>query len=171
MAEEAASSYTRQSNSLFKATQDAASHAEKIKQTSWQAQRDNFLSSAKFVLESLHSLSVDMTRLMDGEVSEKTWKAYQKGDIAAFTSRLVSMKEELPLAKMQEKFSADHEFRTYVSRYIRQYEEVYEQALSNDHGELLASTFATSDMGKLYEILCDIAGRSSLVKKLSTRAA
>ena len=169
--EEAASSYVRQSNSLFKATQDASAHADKIRQADWRVQRESFLGSARFVLESLHSLSVDLTRMIDGEVQEKTWKSYQKGDISAFTHRLVEKKEELPLAKMRDKYGADNEFRTYINRFIRQFEEVYEQAHSNDHGELLSVTFASSDIGKLYEILCDIANRQSLIKKLALRAA
>ncbi len=169
--EEAASSYVRQSNSLFKATEDAAASAEKIRQTDWHVQRETFLGSTKFVLESLHSLSVDITRSIDGGVQERTWKLYKKGDIAAFTSMLVDRKESLPMGKTKEKYKNDNEFRTYINRFARQFEEIYEQSLANNYGELLAATFASSDIGKLYGTLCEIAGRQNIIKRLQARAA
>ena len=109
--------------------------------------------------------------MMEGEVQEKVWKAYQKGDISAFTTRLLDMRDKLPFDKMRQKYSSDNEFRTYVNRFMRQFEEVYEQAADNDHGEILSATFGSSDIGRLYEILTDIAGRPSMIKKKASRAA
>lgn len=169
--DEASSSYVRQSEALAKASQDATNQADKIRQSDLRIQRESFMGSAKFVLESLHSLSVDLTRMTEGGVQEKVWKTYQKGDVAAFTARLLEIEDKIPMKKMQDKYGVDNEFRTYVNRFIRQFEDVYEQAHNNDHGELISTTFASSDIGKLYEILCDIAGRRSLVKKLTSRAA
>ncbi len=164
-AEEAAGSFDRQSNALFKAAQEAATQADKIRESGLRHQRDSFMGAAKFVVESLHSLSVDITRMLEGEVQERTWKAYQKGDVAAFTRRLVEMGDKLPMDKVRAKFADDTEFRTYVSRYIRQFEEIYEQAVANDHGNLLSSTFASSDVGKLYGVLCDATGRKLQTEK------
>ena len=59
----------------------------------------------------------------------------------------------------------DHEFRTYINRFIRQFEEVYEQAQANDHGELLSSIFASSDIGALYDVLCDIADHKNMTQR------
>ena len=67
----------------------------------------------------------------------------------------------MPIDKSQRKFIEDGEFRTYVLRFIRQYEELLEQAQANDYGDLLSSVFSTSDIGKLYKVLCEIAGRNS----------
>lgn len=161
--EESAASYLRQSHSLFKATQDASAQAEKIRESDLRIQRESFMSSAKFVLESLHSLSVDLTRMMEGDIKEKIWKAYQKGDISAFTKRLLEVKDKLPMAKIKDKYENDNEFRTYLNRFTRQFEEVYEQAYENDHGELLTATFASSDIGGLYVLLCDVAGKKSVI--------
>ena len=124
-----------------------------------RTQREAFMSSAKFIVESLHSLSVDFTRMIDGEVSEKTWRAFQKGDVGAFTRRLVQMGSDIPQDKIRAKFSSDSEFRTYVQRYIRQFEELYDQAVSVDHGEMLTATFVSSDVGNLYQILCAASGK------------
>ncbi len=160
-AEEASSSYARQSNVLFKAAQDAVAQIDKIKDVQGRAQRDAFLSSAKFVIESLHSLSVDFVRVLEGGVEDKTWKSFQKGDVAAFTRRLVQNLDQLPQDKVRAKFAGDSEFRGYVQRFIRQFEDMFDQAISNDHGELLAATFLSSDIGRLYHTLCTVTGREA----------
>ena len=146
-------------NALFKAIQEAVHHTDKIRKEEWRIQRNAFMGSAKFIVESLHSLSVDLTRMQEGEVPEKTWKAFQKGDVSAFTRRLAHMGDNLPIDRIREKFAKDSEFRSYVQRFLRQYEELYEQAVANDHGDLLGSTFMSSDIGKLYLLLCSAAGR------------
>jgi hypothetical protein len=130
-----------------------------IRDSEWKAKREAFMSSSKFVVESLHSLSVDVTRMLEGEIQEKTWKSYQKGDMYAFTRRLVEMGDKLPMDRVRDKYASDSEFRNYVSRFIRQFEEVYDQALTNDHGDLLGTTFMSSDIGKLYQLLCTATGR------------
>lgn len=167
----AASAFGKQSESLFKASQDAVRFTQDIHNTQVRGERDAFMSSAKFVIESLHSLSVDLTRMLDGEISEKTWKAFQKGDVGAFTRKLVQMDGQMPLDKARIKFGKDTEFRTYVQRYIRQFEELYAQAIENDHGALLSSTFASSEVGKLYQFLCDVSGREARFGKDSLKAA
>lgn len=170
-AEEAGSIFSKQSDALFKASKDAVDFANKIRQSEWRTQRDGFFASAKFVVESLHSLSVDITRMLEGEVPEKTWKAFQKGDIAAFTQRLVMIREDIPVEKVRKKYTEDSEFRNYVNRYLRQFEEVFEQAAQNDHSDLLASTFYSSDVGKLYEYLCNVCGREPKSEKYRKKAA
>lgn len=170
-ADEAASAFGRQSNALFKAVQDATYNAEKIRKEEGRVQREAFLTSAKFLIESLHSLSVDLTRMMDGEVPEKTWRAFQKGDVGAFTRRLAQLGVDMPVDRIRAKFADDTEFRTYVQRFIRQFEEIFEQAVANDHGDLLAATFASSDVGGLYVTLCQAAGREPKLTRDERRVA
>lgn len=162
-AEVAASAFTRQSNTLFKAVQDVAIHAEKIRDSQWKTQREAFLSSSKFVIESLYSLSLDVARHLESDLDTRVLKAYQKGDVAAFTRHLVEVAPHIPAERAQRKFLEDGEFRNYVQRFIRQFEELLEQAQGNDYGDLLSSIFTTSDIGKLYKILCEIAGRNARI--------
>jgi hypothetical protein len=105
---------------------------------------------------------------MEGDVPEKLWKAYQKGDIAVFTQRLVESLDKVPVDKVREKFASDNEFRNYVQRYIRQFEDIFDQAMDTDRGDLLGSTFIASDIGKLYRFLCLTAGREA--RNLSDRS-
>lgn len=169
--QESAENFGRQSKSLIKASQDAARFAENIRKASGRAQGDAFMSASKFIIESLHSLSVDVTRTLDGEISEKTWKSFQKGDVAAFTRRLSELSTDIPMDKARDKFAKDTEFRTYVQRFLRQFEEMYEQAYSNDHGAMLSTTISSSEVGKLYGLLCDIAGKKPVIEEKTAKAA
>jgi hypothetical protein len=170
-AEEASSAYARQSNVLFNAAQEAVAQIDKIKEVQGRTQRDAFLSSAKFVIESLHSLALDFVRVLDGTIEDKTWKAFQKGDVAAFTRRLVQNIDHLPQDKVRSKFATDSEFRSYVQRYMRQFEDLFDQAAANDHGELLVATFLSSDIGRLYQSLCTITGREPKAGRDLAKAA
>lgn len=160
-ADEAAFSFTRHSNVLFRALQEVSAQTEKIKDTQWKAQREAFLSSSRFVIESLYSLSLDVSRHLESNVDERVLRAYQKGDVGAFTRHLVEIAPKIPAERTQRKFIEDGEFRNYVQRFIRQFEEILEQSQNNDYGDLLSSVFSTSDIGKLYKILCEVAGRSA----------
>ncbi len=170
-AREAALSFGKQSESLFKASQDAKDFMGEIDSLTHRARTDAFMAGAKFVVESLHSLSVDVTRLLDGNVSEKSWRAFQSGDVGIFTRKLARLGDTWPTEKAQEKFEKDSEFRTFVLRYIRQFEELYEQVESNDHNALLATTMGSSDVAKLYGFLCAVAKRDSVLGKNAAKAA
>jgi ABC-type transporter Mla subunit MlaD len=144
---------------LEKAAVVAQQQAEALRAQEAKLKRDTFFSSTKFVVESLHSLALDFTRLLDGELPEKTWKSYQKGDLGAFTRRLLNARDEETQQKIRYKFKEDLEFRTYAQRYLRQFEEIYDSASANDHADLLTTVFLTSDVGKLYQFLCTVLER------------
>ena len=163
--QKSAKEFADQAETLFRTSHEAANNVKKMKDSEYRVQRQGFMTSAKFVVESLHSLSVDVTRLMDGEISEKTWKAFQKGDVSAFTRKLVEGSGKWPLKKAQEKFARDSEFRNYVQRFIRQFEDMYTQAVGSDHSALLSSTIGSSEVAKLYDFLCNVSEQPSCLKQ------
>lgn len=155
--------FVKQSSLLAKASEEAAKQAKTVVESDFHLKREAFFSSARFIVESLHSLSVDLTRLLSGgEIPEKMWKTYQKGDKGIFTKHLLQLNDENAFEKIRKKYADDHEFRNYVQRYFRQYEDVFSQALKNDHGELLSLTFASSDIGKLYHVLCTLMNHDAV---------
>ena len=156
--EETAGTLGRQTDALSRAIAEAGTHIEKIRAGEGRVQRDAFLVAAKFIVESLHSLSLDITRSLDGEIGERTWKAYQRGDTSAFTRRLAGTEGNVSPDRVRDKFAGDAEFRNYVQRFLRQYEEIAGQAAASDHGGLLTGVFASSDIGKLYQFLCSVTG-------------
>lgn len=165
---EASDTFTHQSEALFKAVQDVQDNIRAIKHQEIKAERSAFLSSSRFIVESLHSLSVDVSRVLEGgDVSERAWQAFQRGDVSVFTRKLAELGESWPIEKAREKFKNDAEFRTYIQRFIRQFEEIYEQASANDHNALLGATIGSSDLAKLYGQLCKIAGKVSKISQIA----
>lgn len=159
--EDAVTGFAEHGNILRNTVNGLATQMQNVKDVQAKTERETFLSSAKFVIESLYSLAVDVSRHLEGELDVRVLRTYQKGDVSAYVRHLVEMAPRMPIDKSQRKFIEDGEFRTYVLRFIRQYEELLEQAQANDYGDLLSSVFSTSDIGKLYKVLCEIAGRSS----------
>ena len=160
-AEEAAGVFTRNSATLYRSVQEIADQAKKLKDTQLHAERESFLAASKFVIESLYSLALDVSRHLEDEIDARALRSYQRGDVASFARHLVEISNKIPLERSQKKFIEDSDFRTYILRFVRQYEELLEQSQANDHGDLLSSLFQTSDIGKLYKILCEIAGRNA----------
>lgn len=158
-AEEATSVFSRNSTNLYRSVQEIADQAKKLKDTQLRNERESFLTASRFVVESLYSLSVDISRHLGDDMDPRVLRAYQRGDISAFAKHLVDSAQRIPLDRAQRRFIEDSEFRTYTLRFIRQYEELVEQAKGNDYGELMSSLFTTSDIGKLHKILSEIAGR------------
>jgi hypothetical protein len=157
--EDAAAVFLTQSTALVKASREAMQQSEAVRQAEFHARRDAFLNAAKFVLESLHSLSVDFNRLLDEEIPEKTWKAFYRGDSTIFTRRLLGMRDHFPADAIRRKYDEDGEFRGYVQRYLRQFEELFDQAVRQEQGDVLSSTLMTSDVGKVYLLICTALGR------------
>ncbi|MEC9235458.1 MAG: hypothetical protein VX803_04335 [Pseudomonadota bacterium] len=160
LSENAASELSRHSNNLAKSVRDAELAIERIAEVRQKSQQEAFMDSAKFIVESLHSLSVDITRqIKDGDIDDKTWKAFKKGDVAAFTRRLVDIDFEQNTDKLKDKYEKDNAFRSYTMRFIKQFEEIIEHAYATSHADILCAAFLSSDLGKLYQGLCFISGR------------
>jgi methyl-accepting chemotaxis protein len=158
-AEHAVDMFSKQSDAMLKSARIAVEKAQEIEKTELRVGRENFLSSARFVLESLHSLSIDFVRMIDGEISEKDWKAYQKGDVGLFTAHVAKTLDQIPADKIRNKYSEDTEFRNYVQKFMRQFEDILEQTDTVDRGAVLGTTFAASDVGKIYRFFVNVTGR------------
>ncbi|MAZ76894.1 MAG: hypothetical protein CMH31_06305 [Micavibrio sp.] len=166
--EQASSIFAKRSESMHKTAAVTSENVKKLQETQQQMRQEVFMGAAKFVMESLHSLAVDLTRAIDGGIHERMWKAYNNGDIGIFTSYLVSIEDELPVDDYQQKFIKDPEFRNYIKSFINQYEDMIDQSIKVDNGALLATTFSTSDVGKLYRLLCVIADTAPLTQVKET---
>jgi len=152
-----AAEFGEQAKNLTSASREALQQAEILRNTEFRSKRETFLNSAKFVLENLRSMSVDMVRLLEGEVPEKQWKAYLHGETGVFVKQLVSMKYEAGATqKFRDRYEENAAFRTVVQNYVRQFEENLAQAVALDNGDLLTSVFMTSDIGKIYLFLAQL---------------
>jgi hypothetical protein len=155
----AADTFAAQAQALSEASRLASAQAEALAEAEIHAKRDTFLSASKFVLESLHSMSIDFSRLLEVDTPDKSLKGYAAGDMGIFTRRLLGLKDRVPTEKIRAKYESDSEMRGHVNRYLRQFEELLDQAGTVDHGGVLNTTLLTSDVGKLYAMLCATLGR------------
>ena len=147
--------------------------AKDLQQASWKAQAltetlklrtdevgsEDFLRHAAFVSERLQSLAVDMNRLMETSVSEEDWRRYSSGERSIFVRKILGFREKSKLAAISKKFQREEEFRGYVTRYLDQFEGLLSEAKKVDRGDVLGTTFLSSDMGKVYMLLCRAVGR------------
>jgi hypothetical protein len=159
--DDAVGGFSKHGQTLQNTMHELSNQISEIKQTQAKTERDGFIESSKFMVESLYSLAIDVSRHLEGDIDFKVLRAYQRGDVSAYIRHLVDIMPRVPIEKSQRKFIEDGEFRTYVLRFIRQYEELLAQAQLRDYSDMLSNVFSSSDVGKLYKSLCEIAGRSS----------
>lgn len=155
----------RQLAEIQQVSQEAVSQTERLQDHSLRQRRELFLGNAKQVIEGLHSLSIDLTKALDPQAQHQDWRAIANGDLGTFTKRLLGIKEDIPAQKIREKYWQNAEFRSAVMRYLRQFEELFGQALQIDTADLLAATLMTSDIGKLYTYLATALDHQQLPQK------
>ncbi|MFZ4761224.1 MAG: hypothetical protein ACOYK8_00210 [Alphaproteobacteria bacterium] len=158
-------SIEEQKQQLARISEDASETTFQIRNAEIRARRDAFLSSAKFVIETLHSLSGDLSKYLETNIPAKVWKSYMKGETGLFTHRLYNMREYISADRLITKFENDNEFREAVNRYIRLFEELFDQAMRSDQGDLLSATLMSSDVGKVYFLLSSSLGRERINEK------
>lgn len=124
--------------------------------------RQAFIASARPVLEGLHVLAVDIDRLLDEDIPDSAWRAFHRGDLSAFTRRLAARRDSLPLEEISGRYGRDEEFRGHVDRYVHQFERVIADALRHESGDLMSTGLITSDIGKVYMLLCTALDRQPL---------
>ncbi len=133
--------------------------ASKIRDDYEVEARDLFKRTSRHIIEDLNSISIDLTRALDGEVSEADWRRYIKGDRTIFSRSLLRNRQDAIIRKIAERVRSDAEMRGYVSRYVELFDQLLHSAESSDSENLLHATFLTSDVGKLYVILGKALGK------------
>ena len=109
----------------------------------------------------LQSLAIDMNRILETELSEDDWQRYSKGEKGLFVRKMLGMRERSRLAAVAQRYREDSEFREYVNRYIAQFEGALGEAKKRDMDGVLATTFLTADVGKVYMLLIRAIGREN----------
>lgn len=126
------------------------------------AANGGFIASSRPVLEGLHLLSVDIDRLLDEDIPAATWKAFHAGDVSAFTRRLAARRDRLPIEEIAGRYTDDDGFRDHVDHYVGSFERLVADALRHDSGDLLSGSMITSDIGKVYLLLCTALDREPM---------
>ena len=156
---ESVGEFERQAKRLAKRASEVASEAKALKEDGHSTRRDLFMKSARFIVEDLNSISIDLSRVLENDVPETDWKRYVKGDRSVFTRNLLRKQDAAMLKRISERVRDDKEARGYVFRYLEQFERLLEECRGADPENLMHSTFTTADVGKLYILLNRALGR------------
>lgn len=156
---EANMGFAERARELTRASEIAERRLAEIRDLEIGAQRNSFLRSARFLVEELNSISIDLTRILEAEISRSDWKQYVKGDKGIFTRGLLRLSRGRALKKLRRKMQQETETRDHVNRYIARFEHVCEESRKADPDGILEATFMTADVGKLYLLLNRASGR------------
>ena len=115
--------------------------------------------SPRHSIESLDSLSVDITRMIDHDATADLWDRYKRGERNVFTRRLYTLQGQQAFDEIRKKYRADREFKQTVDRYIGEFEHLLDEVARDDRGQVVARTYLTSETGKVYTMLAHAAGR------------
>ena len=123
--------------------------------------RDLFNRTSRHIIDDLNSISIDLTRALEGEVPEADWHRYVKGDKTIFSRSLLRNRQDALVRKIADRVRSDYTMRGYVARYVELFEHLLAGAQKSDSENLLQATFLTSDVGKLYAILHQALGKGT----------
>ncbi|RAI26559.1 hypothetical protein, partial [Rhodoplanes serenus] len=115
--------------------------------------------AARYTIESLDALSVDIARMIDHDAAAELWDRYNRGERNVFTRRLYTMQGQKTFDEIRKRYRADREFKQTVDRYVDEFERLLEEVSRNDRGQVVARTYLTSETGKVYTMLAHAAGR------------
>jgi hypothetical protein len=136
-------------------------HLQESAELQRQHDSDHFAKRVSLLIDSMHSASIDVGKILSDEVDDRAWGAYLKGDRSIFTrraSRLIGGTETKAIAAH---YDTDREFHDSVNRYVRDFEAMLRRVHPERDGGLMAVTLMSSDMGKLYAALVQVVARQA----------
>lgn len=134
-------------------------HLAKTEEDSRTADSEAFARRAAVLIDSLHSASIDVGRILSDEVDDRAWAAYLKGDRGVFTRKAVRLLNSGELRSLEQQFASDPEFASSVTRYVHDFEAMLRRASAEREGGMMAVTLLSSDMGRLYTALAQVLER------------
>ncbi len=110
-------------------------------------------------IEKLDSISLDIARMIDHDAAVELWERYQRGERNVFTRRLYTLQGQQAFDEIRRKYRREADFRETVDRYIDEFEKLLADAAADDRDGIVATTYLTSDNGKVYTMLAHASGR------------
>jgi hypothetical protein len=111
------------------------------------------------VVESLGSIALDITRMIDHEAAAELWDRYKRGERNIFTRKLHSMHGQRTFEDIRRRYRSDPKFRQTVDQYIAEFERLLDEVSRDGREQMVARTYLTSDTGKVYTMLAKATGR------------
>lgn len=158
-AHDAAKAMEQQTKSMSQLNRHATDLVKDLSEVDSKVGTDEFMRRHAFVVESLQSLGVDITRELEIGISEEEWRRFTRGDRSIFVRKLAALKDRNKLNAIKDAYRDHEAFRTYANRYFSEFEQLIVQAKDKDQHGILANTFYGSDVGRVYLALCQGLGR------------
>ena len=150
---------TQQMLTLGQSATALEEHLERRQSTDRERASEEFARRVSLLIDSMHSASIDVGKILSDEVDEKAWESYLKGNRGIFTRRAVRLLGGGESRAIRSHYEADREFQQSVNRYVHDFEAMLRRVLAERDGGMIAVTLMSSDMGKLYAALADAIDR------------
>jgi hypothetical protein len=130
-------------------------HVERQQAAARDQDSEAFARRVSLLIDSMHSASIDVGKILSDEVDEKAWESYLKGERGIFTRRAVRLLDGGEARAILSHYDNDREFHQSVDRYVHDFEAMLRRVLAERDGGMIAVTLMSSDMGKLYAALAE----------------
>jgi ABC-type transporter Mla subunit MlaD len=134
-------------------------HIERQQEANREGDSEAFARRVSLLIDSMHSASIDVGKILSDEVDEKAWESYLKGDRGVFTRRAARLIGASEAKAIRAHYESDGEFQQSANRYIHDFEAMLRRVIAEREGGMIAVTLMSSDMGKLYAALSDALDR------------
>ncbi len=152
-AREASDRLTAQMLSIGQSAAALEAHIERSREAQRQDSGEEFARRVSLLMDSMHSASIDVQKILSDEVDEKAWNHYLKGNRGVFTRRAVRLLGGTEARQISAQYESDLEFQNAVNHYVHDFEAMLRRVLHERDGGMIAVTLMSSDMGKLYAAL------------------
>ncbi|MCA1653172.1 MAG: hypothetical protein LC656_03000, partial [Sphingomonadales bacterium] len=150
---------TRQMLSIGQSASALEAHLERSQEAQRQHDSDEFAKRVSLLIDSMHSASIDVGKILADEVDDKAWNSYLKGNRGVFTRRAARLLGGGETRAIAGHYEADPEFAASVNRYVGDFESMLRRVLAERDGGMIAVTLMSSDVGKLYAALAQAVER------------
>jgi len=150
---------THQMLSLGQSATALEQHIERQQAERREADSEEFARRVALLMDSMHSASIDVGKILSDEVDDKAWESYLKGNRGVFTRRAARLIGSSEARAIRAHYESDGEFQQSVNRYVHDFESMLRRVLAERDGGMIAVTLMSSDMGKLYAALADAIDR------------
>ncbi len=144
---------------LTRTLSDVEAHVDAVETRAEVRARNALGRRANGLIDSLQSSAIDLAKLLDYDIDDKTWTDYAAGDASAIARRLAHGLDSGAGRQFVRHYTHDPEFRTEASRYLQEFESLVTDVVPERGGEALGATLLSSTLGKLYLAIGQAAGR------------
>ena len=86
------------------ASNEANALLEALQGRKAEAGIQDLVNQASFISERLQSIAVDMSRVMETQITEDDWRRFNKGEQGIFVRKMLGFREKAKLVSIRDKY-------------------------------------------------------------------